>query len=126
MSGLFDATLPQSLYPALVNVFPMTMRNKSSQGGNTSAGQTADGYGTTKNVNVRRRPATEDELVRSNLIGVDNVITFSVLNDGTDSDFERPYPEARITDEAGVQWTVKRVEVKVLDTLFSCISVQGW
>lgn len=126
MSGLFDVTLPQSLYPTLVNVYAMTMRNKITQGGNASTGQTADGYGTLKNVNVRRRPATEDELVRSSLIGVDNVITFSVLNDGTDSSFERPYPEARITDEAGVNWTVKRVEPKILESLFSCVCVQGW
>lgn len=126
MSGLFDASLPQSLYPTLPNVFTMTLRNKTSAGGNSDAGVTADGYAAAKTIKTRRRPATQDELLRANLLGADKVIVFSVLNDGSDPTFEAPLPEGRITDEAGAQWTVKKVEDKVLETLFACICVQAW
>jgi len=126
MSGLIDPSLAKSLYPTLPNVFAMTLQNKTSQGGNSDGGQTSDGYAAAITVNSRRRPATTDELQRASLLGADNTITFSVLDDGAYPNFSRPYPESRITDEQGVQWTVKRVESKVLDTLFSCICVQGW
>lgn len=126
MSGLFDASLPKSLYPVLVNTYVMQLQNKVSQGGNSDTGPTADGYAVAINVNARRRPATTEELQRANILGADNTITFSVLDDGAYPNFTKPFPEDRITDEQGIQWTVKRVESKVLDTLFSCICVQGW
>lgn len=126
MSGLFDASLPQSLYPTLPNVFAMQLQVKTTQGGNSDTGQTADGYAAAITVNVRRRPATTDELQRANLLGADNIVTFSVLNDGAYPNFMKPFPESRITDEQGVQWTVKTVTSKVLDTLFACVCVQGW
>ena len=127
MSGLFDASLPQSLYPCLPNVEPLTMRRKTSAGGNTTAGgPVSDGYEAAKTVNARRRKATQDELVRANLLGADKVLVFSVLNDGTDSTFVPPEPETRLTDGAGVQWTVKRATGAIFDTLFQCTCIQGW
>lgn len=126
MSGLFDASLPRSLYPTLPNVFTMSLSVKTAQGGNTSAGQTADGYATARPIQARRRPANQDELVRANLLGADKTIVFSVIDDGSDAGFVRPAIESRITDEVNVQWTVKHVTDKMLETLFSCVCVQGW
>ena len=126
-SGLFDAALPQSLYATLPNVEPLTMTNKATQGGNTTAaGPVADGYAAAKTVSARRRKSTRDELIKANLLTADNVLTFSVLNDGSDATFEAPRPEARFTDGAAVQWTVKRVTGAIFDTLFQCTCVQGW
>lgn len=126
MSGLFDASLPQSLYPTLPHVFTVTLRNKTSAGGNTAAGNVADGYGSALPVSARRRPCTQDELVRANLLGADKTISFSILKTGTEAAWEDPQPEARITDHLGVNWTVKTVKDTVMSTLFACVCVQGW
>jgi hypothetical protein len=127
MSGIFDKSLPQAFYPALPNVFAMTMRLKIAQGTNsTDTGPTADGYSPVKTVNVRRRPPTQDELVRANLLGADRIVMHCVLNDGTDVNFVAPQIETRITDEVGVQWTVKQIKETILETVYDCTCVQGW
>lgn len=127
MSGLFDASLVRSVMPTLPNVFTMTLRNKITQGGNsTDAGEVADGYGPAKSVKVRRRPCTEEELVSANVTRSDSVITFSVLDDGSFPNFVKPEEEARIVDEVGGQWTVKKIKATALETVFSCVCFKGW
>lgn len=126
MSGLFDASLPQSLYPTLPNVFTMTLQNKTARGGNTDAGPVADTRGTPKTVRVRRRPPTDEELVQAQLTRSDKNVVFSVLNDGSDATFEAPQLEGRITDENGVVWEIKTIDAKILETLYSCLCVRDW
>lgn len=126
MSGLFDAQLPQSLFPLLPNVFTMTLRNKSAAGGTSEGGgEVADTYAAGQTVSVRRRPSTMDELNRANLLGADKVITLVVLKPASGS-FTPPTNEATITDESSVVWTVKRVSADVLETLYTCVCVQEW
>lgn len=125
MSGLFDASLPQSLYPTLPNVFSMTLRNKITTGGNSSSGPAADGFTAAKTVSVRRRPATDEEVQRNALVG-QKTITLSVLNDGSDPNFLKPEIDGYITDEDGVSWTIKDVKSAVMETLFPCVCVRRW
>lgn len=126
MSGLFDKTLPQSLYPTLPNVFAMRLQNKTAKTGDTDAGAVADTRGTVKTVNVRRRPPTDAELAQAQIARSDKVVVFSVLDDGSDATFEAPRVEGRITDESGVVWEIKSVKATVLETLFSCMCVRDW
>lgn len=86
----------------------------------------ADGYAAAKTVKVRRRPCNEDELVSANLTRSDSVITFSVIDDGSDPNFTKPEEEARITDEAGVNWTVNKIKATALETIFACVCIKGW
>jgi hypothetical protein len=126
VSGLFDASLAQSLYPTLPNVFAMTLRVKTAAGGNAQAGQTADTYGAAQTVQVRRRAATVEEIRAAGLSASDKPVWLSVLKTGAEVAFVPPDLESEITDEAGVRWTVRHVDTLVLETLYSCLCIRQW
>lgn len=116
---MFGPSLPQSLYGTLPGVEPLKMEIKRAQAD-------PDTFASPVTVQARRRPAKLEEVQRSNLLTADNVVVFSILNSGSDCGFVPPENETKLTDGAGIAYTVKSIDVKVLGTLFSCVCVRNW
>lgn len=116
---MFGPALPQSLYVTLPGVEALKMEIKTAQA-------TPDTYANPVTVKARRRPAKLEEMQKAQILTADNVVVFSILNDGSDCGFVEPTNEAKLTDGNGISYTVRDVEKKILGTLFSCICVRMW
>ena len=116
---MFDKGLPQQMYGFLPNVFDVTLVKKISRGSSPDAA--AAGI----TVSARKRNIDLEELAKANITYVAGMRAYSVFDDGNNPNFQAPEYEDSIIDN-GQEYIVKYVTGKILDTLYSCICVQGW